>query len=663
MKESRVGVLLLFILSLMLYAQTVSFDYALDDKIVITNNQITQRGFEGLFMHFKHDAMDGFWANEYGVPVEELKKGSLVAGGRYRPLTLATHTWEWAVFKEAPGISHMVNAILYATLVLFIFLWVKRLLKEPEPERFYLSTAFWAALLFAVHPLHTEVVANIKGRDEILSFLFGVSALYYGIKAYDSGKPNQMLLPVLLITLGYFAKETTVTFVAVWPATLWFFRRSSFVETLKWSWQPLLAAIFYLWIRSLVIESGGEPTQLMNNPFLNATVSQKWAAVVLTFSAYYKLVFFPWPLTHDYYPYHLPFTEASAQFPEWSHPAVILGLLITVLLLILAIGGTLKRDKRVFGITLFFITFLPVSNLIFPVGVFMNERFMFVPSMGIILSVLLLVRARLNAPLAAGKIRPVLMLIIAAVFAVLTVIRNRDWKNDEALALADVKTSVGSAKAQMGAGDALLKRIKDETSQTEKNKLISEAFAHLKTSLEIHPNYFPPRDLLGQLYFYSGQYEESVKWYKACAQMKPGRPQFVQNMTAGARKLKENEEYPAAERAFNKVLEQDPNNINALENLAEIHARHLGNTGKAFEYLQRGLQLDPDNGLLTEKMGIVYAMNQDFENAFTYFNRAMELRPDDPGVMRNMAVTYMQLGDEQKGRELMGRANALENNK
>ncbi len=660
MKESRVGAVLLFVLSLMLYAQTAKYDYALDDKIVITNNQITQRGAEGVFMHFKHDAMDGFWANEYGIPVEELKKGALVAGGRYRPLTLATHTLEWAVLEESPGTSHVINAILYAALVLFIYLWVRILLKEPEPGRFYMSTAFWAALLFAVHPLHTEVVANIKGRDEILSFLFGAAALYYSQKAFDGGKPADMWKPVLLLMLGYFSKETTVTFIAVWPAALWFFRRSSIPETIKWSWQPVAAALIYLGIRSLVIEGGGNSTQLMNDPFLNADFSQKWATVALTFAAYYKLIFLPWPLTHDYYPFHLPFTEASSQYLNWSHPAVILGLLITIFLLVLAIGGTLKRDKRVFGLFLFFITFLPVSNLLFPIGVFMNERFMFIPSLGIILSVLLLVRARINAPLGAGKLRPVLMLVVAAVFSVLTVMRNKDWKNDETLALADVKTSVGSAKAQMGAGDALIKRIALENNQTQKNQLINDAFKHLKRSLEIHPGYFPPRDLLAQLYFYSGQYEESVKWYKACAQMKPGRPQFVQNMTAGARKLKEIEDYPAALRAFNQVLEQDPANINALETSAEIYARHMGNTKKAFELLQRGLQIAPDNGLLIEKMGIVYAMNQDFENAFTYFNRAMELRPDDPGVMRNMGVTYMQLGDEQKGRELMEKARALE---
>lgn len=652
----------MFILSVVIYAQTTVYDYALDDKIVITNNQITQRGFEGVFMHFKHDAMDGFWANEYGVPVEELKKGALVAGGRYRPLTLATHTMEWAVFGEAPGLSHLINALLYAVLVFFIFQWLKLLFKEKEPGRFYESTAFWIALLFAAHPLHTEVVANIKGRDEILSFLFGAAALYTAQKAYDKDDLRQMWKPVLLLVMGYFSKETTVTFVALWPASLWFFRRSSFVEVLKWSWAPVLAAGVYLLIRSTVVQSGGEPTQLMNNPFLIADASQKWATVALTFTAYYKLIFVPHPLTHDYYPFHLPFTEAVSQYPEWSHPAVVLGVLITGLLLAVSIWGTFKRDTRVFGLIIFFITLLPVSNILFPVGVFMNERFVFIPSFGIILSVVLFITHRTQQPVFSGKFSPVVLIAVALVFSVLTIKRNMAWQNDETLALADVEVSVGSAKAQMGAGDALLKKVKDETNTTKRNKMINEAYAYLTKSLEIHPQYFPPRDLLAQLYFYSGQYEESVKWYKSCAQMKPNRPQFVNNMVVGARKLKENEEFDAAVRAFDMVLTQDARNIDALENAAEIYARHMGNTAKAFEYLQRALEIEPDNGLLNEKMGIVYAMNQDFENAFTYFERAMRLRPEDPGVLRNMGVTYMQLGDEQKGLELMEKAKALEAN-
>ena len=653
---------ILFLAAFVLYVQTVDYDYALDDKIVAANNQITKRGFDGMFLHFKHDAMDGFWAEEYGVPVEELNKAPLVSGGRYRPLTLITHSIEWALFGNSPGLGHFVNTLIYGLLVLFIYLWLRSLLKEEKSIPFWRSTAFWASLLFAAHPLHTEVVANIKGRDEILGFMFASAAMYQAQKAYDNNRLNDLWKPSMLLFLSFLSKESTVTFVAVWPASLFFFRSATLTKALKWGVIPVIVALVYLAVRQSVINSGGEPTQLMNNPFLWASESEKFATVFLTVAAYLKLNFWPWPLTHDYYPFHLPFMPDGAQYPEWSHPAVLIGLLLFATLAAVAVIGTFKRDRRVFGILLFFITFLPVSNILFPVGVFMNERFMFIPSLGIILTVLLTVRTEHTLRSQSAKKFIVPALLIAIIFGAVTVIRNQAWRNDSTLALTDAATSKGSAKAQMSAGDAYLKQVKEENNPQKKSELIKKCYEHLNRSLEIHPDYFPPHDLMGQLYFYAERYEESVKWFDRCARMKPGRPQFTNNMFAGAIKLKDNEEFDKSLAAFNMLLERDPQQIRALENAAEIYARRKGNTETAFQYLQRALEIEPQNAGLHEKTGIVFAMNNQFERAFEYFDKAESLAPRNPSIIKNKGITYMQLGNEEEGRKLLQKAERLEQN-
>ena len=108
---------ILFVFGFLLYAQTVNYQYALDDKIVIISNQITTRGFDGVMDHFFYDSMDGFWAEQYGIDVEDLDKDALVAGGRYRPLSLVTYAIEYELFGENPWWSHLINALLYCFIL------------------------------------------------------------------------------------------------------------------------------------------------------------------------------------------------------------------------------------------------------------------------------------------------------------------------------------------------------------------------------------------------------------------------------------------------------------------------------------------------------------------------------------------------------------------
>ena len=84
--------------------------------------------------------------------------------------------------------------------------------------------AFIAALLFAVHPLHTEVVANIKSSDEMLSFLFAFLAMNVFLKYSQSGKITQLLVGGLCIFLAYLSKETVITFLVIIPLVFFFYR-------------------------------------------------------------------------------------------------------------------------------------------------------------------------------------------------------------------------------------------------------------------------------------------------------------------------------------------------------------------------------------------------------------------------------------------------------
>ena len=327
--------LVLSILAFVLYGNTLNHDYALDDAIVITNNQFTQKGIDGIPDIFKYDTFVGFWLTSYkdrtAEQIQEEKK--LVAGGRYRPLSLATFALEVEYFgkniKDAQGnivyrgnpfISHLINIILYLSATLILFLVLKRLFPIDENKKWYLSMPFIVSLLFLAHPIHTEAVANIKGRDEIMTLIGSLSALLFMLKYLDSRKVSFLLLSCIALFLGLLSKENAITFLAVIPITVYYFTKHS----LKKNWKAFgflftVAGIFLL-VRGSILGFGGHEEvaqEIMNNPFLHASGAEKMATIFFTLWIYIKLLIFPHPLTYDYYPHQI-------EIINWANPGAFL---------------------------------------------------------------------------------------------------------------------------------------------------------------------------------------------------------------------------------------------------------------------------------------------------------------------------------------------------
>ena len=152
--------------------------------------------------------------------------------------------------------------MIYKTLVL--------LLSFSYNSEKYLYFSLVATLIYAVHPLHTEVVANIKGRDEIVSMLASIGALFFMLKGWDKQKTSYFFIAAVLIFFGLLSKENTITFLAVIPLALYFFRNVSLANailTSTWVWPSV---ILFLIIRTSVLgfDTGGTPMELMNNPFI-----------------------------------------------------------------------------------------------------------------------------------------------------------------------------------------------------------------------------------------------------------------------------------------------------------------------------------------------------------------------------------------------------------
>ncbi|MFZ1423600.1 MAG: hypothetical protein WAS55_07230 [Saprospiraceae bacterium] len=467
----------LFILSFGLYFESIHFGYVLDDVIVLSENSFVQKGIKGIWNILSNESFTGYFGEQK----------DLVTGARYRPLSLVSFAIEFEFFGNAPNISHLMNIILYAIIGCSLFFLFKILIPNLSIHKWYWSFPFIASCLFIAHPIHSEAVANIKGRDEILSLLFSILTLISWIRFHDTGRKFYQFSAIILFLLAIFSKENAVTFIAIIPLTMWLFRSQNLTKSFIKSWPLFLCFLFFIVVRWQVIgyflSNGIVIDDLMNNPFVGMKFSEKIATIFYTIIWYFKLLLFPHPLTHDYYPYHVPRVG-------FNNPIAIISIALTIILLYIAFYFRTKNKVISYSILFYFITFSIVSNFIFPVGTFMNERFLFMPSVAFnfLCGYYLFQLSTLQNPLSKWTSWTLSILLLTA-YSVKTISRVPDWKNGFSLNLSAVNVSKNSARINLFTGVSYFQKYQPEDNPQKKFEYLSLAETYIDKSLAIFPAY------------------------------------------------------------------------------------------------------------------------------------------------------------------------------
>ena len=545
-KKNAIPALILFVLSIGLYVQTKSFDYVLDDKIVYHENGLVKKGFGGIAEIFGTESMVGFFGEQINLLpgsryrplsiatfaieheffghqnykienywIKEFKKNPALANKMDKinsdgaifevifPTEESFLTALTAHFSESEinankdqflfhaaysnsGISHLINVLLYGLLVLLLFR-LSSVLFPAVQSKWYLTLAFISTLLFVLHPIHVEAVANVKGRDEILALTGALAAMFFTLKYIASEKPIHLVLSGIIFLFGLLAKEHVLTFIALIPLTTYFFTNSSFKKNAI-SIVPLaIASLIFLYMRNEAIggdnmfnlSGGAASTDLMNNPFVEMSAGEALATKFYTLGLYVKLLLFPHPLTHDYYPYHIPIMT-------WGNISTIVSFLLYIGMGIFAVVGLRKKSIPAYGIFFFLIPLFAVSNLVVSVGTFMNDRFVFFSSVGFCIILGYLIARKLPSPIFNLGLLGILVL---GYFAK-TITRIADWENSYTLNISAVKNSPNSARANLYMSTALFKKYAQrETDKEKKKDLLQEVKFYVDRSLAIHPSY------------------------------------------------------------------------------------------------------------------------------------------------------------------------------
>jgi Flp pilus assembly protein TadD len=577
---------LLLLLVGLAYWPTLDNDFTYDDRILIEHNERLQR-LDGIPRLFVSEWWAGLEQRLGGVPVEE--GASPTIDRRYRPLAAVSYVLNYKLGGGHPFGYHLVNLLLHAAGSWLLYLVALEV-------GLSVGAALLAAIVFAVHPLHSEAVAWGVGRPELMMALGVLAGLWcagrgyrnWALAAFACGllsKEQAVVLPALVILYDFcMGRECPPD--RTWRGWLWF------VSARYGGYALVLSG--YLFARLAILGDLRPPRYgFLANP-LEHIAGAEWALSTLKLAGRYLwLTVWPVPLVVDYSYNAIPLAESVLD------PGVLWAAGTWGGLLGLAVWG-LRRDRRVsFAVGLTVLSFAPVANVLVPVGTPMAERLFYLPLGGLCLLAGLAydgVRCRvsgLSAHSSAFSLQPSalfvlrsLLIVVCLALTLRTVVRTWDWANNETLFRSAVRVVPDNAKAHYLLGLALLEK------KTQDGR--ERALAEFQTAIALYPDY--PSDNagfninLGAVLFELGRAEEALKILKRAMEVSPRWSDTHRSLGLVYAKLGRHDE---AERTWREGLALTPEDPDLRSMLSRLLLEQ-GRYGEALAEAEVALKQSPD---------------------------------------------------------------------
>ncbi len=529
-------IVILILVGIVFYLNSIKNENALNDGILIHQNEYVLKGTKGINKIMTSDAYQSFY--------KHMNAHDQMEGGRYRPLPIVTYALEqefigtypkglytyknsdnefncWdsnkndkndpeedlnqdGVYNEVDcqvmgsSFRHFNNVWMYILACLFLYLVFRNYMFRENQD-----IAFLSALIFVAHPIHSSGVANIAGRDEIMSLIFISLSFLFSFKFIHTKKLSALFWATLMFVLALFCKEYALVLLVLLPIALFVFSKvdlnlkaialPAFLflllaaamiilneKNIIWFWlipfvyiltAPFLfkktlseknistlltwffgAFLLYLGMRlnATILFPAVPDTEILNNPYVLATGEERFCSKVFIWLKYFNLLWFPHPLSSDY-------SYNSIEYRHFFSWDFILSALVNVTLLITGIKLVMKRHVLGFAIASYFLFLILVSNIFFSIGAIMIEHYLFHASIGFAIALAWFILGGLNklSSLTFDLRRTLLfssMSLLLFLYGCKVWERNADWKNDLTLFVKEVQTTPNSVLVLGNAG-------------------------------------------------------------------------------------------------------------------------------------------------------------------------------------------------------------------
>lgn len=644
--------LLLFFLAFLLFANTLSHDYAWDDTIVITENSRTLKGFAGIPEQWKeHDR----------VQLEDFSG--------FRPVTLTSFSIDIGLFGKKPGPAHFMNVLYFALLCWVIYKTLRAIF--PHHHRGF---AFFVTLLFLVHPMHTEVVANIKSRDEIFVMLFGMLSILSLIHFLREGGWKWAIGTLLLFVLAVLSRQNGALFLFAYPLVGWLL--PDIPKAKKWLAAGFLPAgvllitgtMFLLTGRLPIQFSAVKPAGYFEDLVLGNSLGNKGSLWDQIGSAS-RLVFLY--LRDFFYPAKLTYYSGYNTIPwmDWHYRILAIPFLSVCFSLIYAAIQLFRQRQReiVLGILWFFLFLSPFLHLIFATADTKADRYLFLASLGLCIIIVTLLGTAMKVDWAngnpgkkpedffgiagKGKILAAILIAGSLLLSGVTFTRNKAWKDSYTLYSTDMpkleecarchyflaqemisrrERSMNPQQDQQAILDHLQKAVAisdsayyaytDLANELIRVNQFSKAETYMEKAATFYPGQEDPWYYLGKAEFFQEKFEESAIHFAKARSINPDR---AENWDLEGRSLERAKKYPEAEILLQQAIQKFPNEIGLRDALLDVYF-YGGKQPEALRKINELVKLDPNNSFWWKKRIGLYEAAAMTDSAAYYFGLAQQ---------------------------------------
>uniref|UniRef100_A0A9J8ABY8 dolichyl-phosphate-mannose--protein mannosyltransferase n=1 Tax=Cyprinus carpio carpio TaxID=630221 RepID=A0A9J8ABY8_CYPCA len=615
------------------YSNSLWGEFVHDDIWAITNNPDVRPG-SSLQSIFTND----FWGK---------RMADNTSHKSYRPLCILTFKLNILLGGMTPFYFHLVNMFLHCMVTALLMHTCEQCVFEDS------NFSFLTALLFSVHPIHTEAVSGIVGRADVLaSMLFLLAFLSYISSMADGFPPTvsvlSLVLSLLLGTCAMLVKETGITvfgvcvlydFLSLNDCHIWLCFRSrhlshSRLKELVRISSPFIKRACIISLHVTVIMSirlwlMGGSMPLFSEQDNPASFSPYLLTRFLTYC--YLLAFNAWlllapiVLCYDWQVGSIPLVESL-----WDGRNIA-SLTLALVMLALSLNCKMKGKEVLVGVLFLIFPFIPASNLFFRVGFVVAERVLYMPSMGYcVLVVHGLNRLYSVVSRWGAAALTVSMLVVLLLFSWKTVQQNEIWLSREALFRSGIQTLPHNAKVHYNYANFLKDRGRNQ-----------EAIYHYKTALRLYPRHASALNNLGTL---THQAEEAEVYYRRALNINPQHNRALFNL---GNLLKSQGKEEEAERMLKESIRYSPHFADAYSSLASLYADQ-GHSKEANEIYTKGIENCPDSSDLHNNYGVFLVDTGHGDHAAFHYQEAVRLKPSHYVAMVNLGRLLRSSNDNKE---------------
>ncbi|MDF1694180.1 MAG: hypothetical protein P1U56_00010 [Saprospiraceae bacterium] len=633
--------IVIFVFVFILYSNSINNEYSIDDNLVVEGVEKVEKGIEGLPLIFSTRYISNKNQN-YG----------------YRPMVLSSFALEKTFFKKLPksqsseekkvndqltqaNISHLINVLIYAISCLLLFYFLHSIFRTKN-----IFLPIFISLLFIAHPIHTEVVSNIKCRDELLMFLNTLISLICFIKFTENNEVKYLFSGLLFFMVAVLSKKSALAILGILPILLYYSKvstRKFFICTLSLILSSVLLFIFKK--NMISIDVVNRAFQHYENPlFTKVDIVEKIKVSLYCSWHYLTLLIFPKNLASYYGFDTIPTTS-------WASYKLIGATLFYGLFGFFGVKYWLKRNVLGLGIAIWFGVMLAFVNLFIPMVGIVADRFAYVFSLGfcIVLAALLMkifkIDINKNDSVPIAFILTLVLILIS--YSARVIIRNSDWENRTTLFQHDVNVVPNSAKAHSLLAGHLYDSYQKNNIEYLKENIKDDIIFHFKKAIEIDSTFITSYNNLGSAYL--SLYNDASKGLQYFLKATELDPQYYEahlNLAIAYEKL---ENFDMALAEYIKIIDLFPTTINSFYLFNNFLKRnpHLNEDG--INALVETAKTNISPKMIYLNLANFYKKDSSNEELFIFFlERAFAADTSDKSICKSLYQYFFLKNNSEK---------------